>query len=151
MDWLNGALKAVCVRVYARRQLWPPQGQFRLPVRSTSCHPSNSTAQPWNDLAGGSKSGTQHGVNDAHPQHPQNPKENVDTTPTRATQQRHTQDGENDKNAISVIQKSFGFISLSILLLLPSFIFNGDGGTDGESSYPAAPLPHLPPSLMFVS
>lgn len=55
------------------------------------------------------------------------------------------------KNAISVIQKSSGLISLSILLFLPSFIFNGDGGTDGESSYPAAPLPHLPPSLMFVS
>lgn len=55
------------------------------------------------------------------------------------------------KNAISVIQKSSGLISLSILLFLPSFIFNGDGGTDGEISSPAAPLPHLPPSLMFVS
>lgn len=55
------------------------------------------------------------------------------------------------KNGISVIQQSSGLISLSILLFLPSFIFNGDRGTDGESSYPAAPLPHLLPSLMFVS
>lgn len=133
-------LKADCV--YAYRQLWLPQGQFRLLARSTSCHWSNFATQPWNDLASSSESNTQHWINDARPPHPQNPKENVDTTPTCVTLQSYTQSAQTKKKRkvalcyLEIIQLS----SSSILLLFPPFIFNGDRGTDGESSYPTAPL-----------
>lgn len=139
-----------------------PQGQFRLPVLSTSCRWSNFTTQPWNGLASSSGSDTQHWITDARP--------HAHTTPRKMlTQSQHVVPrrgaGRNlhyfrtKSEAISKWKyvesqfwKKMAQLSSAIFPAPPSSLLSllmGTEGTDGESSSPYCLPRHCSPPPPF--